>query len=372
VGKSVTLEGEAEPDAVSLMGLANQGSLGVARCELDPAIALPAFRLSCPFSEQDAQTVIEIAARRSNRVLMHVSARAMVRRAADAGLVYDVHTYGSVGSPAGVQGFRTALVEGINEARGKAGLPALTLESAESRDSDQLTLPYFQSAFGGNGADADTVALGLLAGWDVSGTIRDGGIFSGTVSGSRSAGRWLTEALATPMGRWSLLEPSMSRVAVGARLMEPSGALAIVTTYSLFESLDHRADENAVFAELTRVRLARGAQPPRRMPDDAALRSALAHIALHAQTSMEALQNALDRVVAEQQRPARGWVVETNDLRSIPFDGVLLAPGPIQVEVGVTHHKVPGGAWGQYAVIFMVIDNGPPAMTASLPGIIRR
>jgi hypothetical protein len=42
----------------------------------------------------------------------------------------------------------------------------------------------------------------------------------------------------------------------------------------------------------------------------------------------------------------------------------LLDARAAEVEVGVTHHKLPGGAWGQYAVLFVVFENGAPVMTA--------
>ncbi|HZU85560.1 MAG TPA: hypothetical protein VE987_21670 [Polyangiaceae bacterium] len=361
---SVTVDGELAFEASAVIGLASRGPLGVAECEPDRKVRLPAFRLSCPLSESDPLTVIDVVGRKPNQVLLHTSARLMVRRSPEAGRDYEVHAYGSVEPATDEQAFRSALVDGLNAARKQAGMGAVSLEVEQSRASDRLVVPFFESAFGGDDQAADTIALGLLAGWDVSGVIRDGGIYSSAATASRSAARFLTHALATPSGRWTLLEPSTTRIAVGARLVGSSAALAVVTTYAFFESPDHRADEELVFAELTKARRDHGLPAPRRVRSDKALETALGKVSLNAMTSMGALREVLDRVVGEQQRPARGWVVETTDLKNIPFESSLLSPGPLELEVGVTHHRPPGGAWGQYAVLFVVLENSAPGMTA--------
>jgi hypothetical protein len=363
-GSRVTLDGEVAFDTTVVLGLASQGDLGVALCENDGSVKLPAFRLSCPLATGDLQTRIDIVARKPSQVLLRPGTQLMVRRTRDAGLVYEAHVYGSREPAANAEAFRKTLVEGLNEARARAGLRPLQVEANESHDSDELVGRFFESAMGGRDSDADTVALGLLAGWDVAGMIRDAGVYSGVASGSRSPGRWLSEALDSPLARWTLLEPRMARIAVGAEVFEPSGAMAIVTTYALFESADHRADEDTVFETLTKMRTARGLAPPRRAPKDEALRTALSKVSMNALSSPAALNEALEQVAGEQRQAVRGWVVETGTLQQLPLDKTLLAPGPLEVEVGVTHHRIPGGAWGQYAVLFVILGDSVPSVTA--------
>jgi hypothetical protein len=156
----------------------------------------------------------------------------------------------------------------------------------------------------------------------------------------------------------------MSRVAVGAGALEPSGSVAVVTTYAFFESGDHKSDETAVFNELGKVRAAKGHAPPRRAANSGAMQSALAKVSVGAATTTEAMQEALQRLAHEQQRAVQGYMFETSDLKQLPFPDVLLTPGSIEVEVGVTHYKAPGGAWGQYAVFFAIYDAGVPTQTA--------
>jgi hypothetical protein len=355
--------GEVAPDAVAAIGFANQGALGVARCEPDLSVTLPSFRLSCPFAADDAQTRIEISTRRTGQVLVHQSLQLLVRRTTDAGLEYEARPYGAVESAPSPEAFRRALVAGLNEARRDAGARPLALEENESRDSDQLIAQFFDSSLHGHDEDADTVALGLLAGWDVGGAIRDGGFFSAIAAGSRSPGRWLTEALGSPLGRWSLLDANRARVAIGSALVAPMGAMALVTTYAFFESSDHRADEDAVFEGLARARKARGVAPPTRAPRDAQLERALSAVMINAASSGAALRQVMQHLATDQHRSVEGWTLETSDIQSIPFGDALLAPGPLRVQIGVTHHKAPGGAWAQYAVLIAILREGSDGST---------
>ncbi|HXN32166.1 MAG TPA: hypothetical protein VN894_09900 [Polyangiaceae bacterium] len=356
-GASVTLEGDAAPDASFVMGFATQGAFGVALCEPDSTVKAPMFRLSCPVADGDLQTRIEIGTRKAGQVLMRGSLQLLVRRQSDAGLVYEARPYGSVAPAANAGAFRSALVDGLNAARAEAGVRALALEPNQSRDNDALVSPYFDSALRGNAEEVDTMALGLLAGWDVGGTIRDGGFYSELAVASRSPGRWLTHALASPFGRWSLLDSNMARVAIGAGVIEPSGVMALVTTYAFFESSDHHPDEDTVFERLARARKEHGAPPPSRVPSDATLDRALSKILINAASSAKALHEVMQHIASDERRSVSGWYVETSDLKDLPFTDDLLARRPLEVQIGVTHHKAPGGAWGQYAVLIAIMGN---------------
>jgi hypothetical protein len=72
---------------------------------------------------------------------------------------------------------------------------------------------------------------------------------------------------------------------------------------------------------------------------------------------MTALDEVMRHIVYDEHRNVRGWVVETSDLKQLPFTDDLLARKPLEVQIGVTHHKAPGGAWGQYAVLIAIRGN---------------
>jgi hypothetical protein len=366
-GTSVTLEGHVSAEAAFALALVNQGTSGVAACEPDRRVALPHFRVTCPFSANDAQTRIEIATRKPNRVMMDTELTALVRHSDDAGLTYEPVTRGSDAVATDAAAFELALFGQLNDVRHAAGVPPFTLEPKQSDVNQRLAPHLYQASLEGNTDLEDRIGLGVLAGWDVGGVIRDGGMHWGSVTSTRSPGRYLSYALESPFARFVLLDPSMTRVAIGASALPPTGAVALLTTYAFFKSTDHSADENAVFAELNKRRHALGHGPAKRVAREVALDTALARVATHTDTTENAMQEAMARVVENERTSVRGWVVETSDLRQIPWSDLLLNRDPLSVEVGVTHYKAPGGAWGQYALIF-IIREASSMNTAKMQG----
>jgi len=156
----------------------------------------------------------------------------------------------------------------------------------------------------------------------------------------------------------------------GNAALEPAGVMALITTYAFFESQDHRADEASVFEELGKVRQARGLPALRRVASDPALRSALSLVATNARPSGEALQEAMERIANERHCGVSGYVLETSDLHHLSFSDELLSANASDVEVGVTHYKARGGAWGQYAILFVGLQGAaaPTKSALAAPG----
>ncbi len=400
-GNTFTLEGQAGADAAWVLGFVNHGQYGVRRCESDRTIKAPAFRVTCPMAAEDEQTWVEIVAKRQGQVLLNGVLNVLVRRRItdsnvadladgnsangnsadspdvagganvadgnsadgsggnpDASLTYTAARYGDSHPVHSEDGFRRAVLLGLNQVRKQAGLSTLTFESVQSRTNQQLVPHFFDAAFSGDTERTDLIALGLLAGWDVNGMIRDGGIYSGFLTSTRDAGKWLGYALDRPVGRWVLLEPHMSRVAIGGHVGKPSGLMALITTYSFFGSGNQSEDRDQVVRALMKTRAARKLPTANILPPGPSLEAALASIASGEATSGDALEDALESIVQNQGRSVSGWVVETNDLRHIPFQDSLLQPSAVDIMVGVTHYKPEGGAWGQYAVLFVTFGDG--------------
>jgi len=357
-GSSVTLSGELRAPAEYIVALATKGAYGVARCEADPLQRLPAFRITCPIADGDPATRIEIATKEQGRVLLEGAAALEVRHDEQAELQYNAGAYGDNQTVANSDQFRKALIADLNQVRKTAGLQPFVLESRQSITNDKMAPFLYQTMFNGDDQQGTTITLGLLAGWDVHGLIRDGGIFCSSVNSVRNPSRWLTQALNSPLGRWVLLEPSMSRIGVGASELTPAGEMALVTTYSFFETNDHAADEATVIAELDRERQARGLSPVHRVASDSAMQKALRQINTNATTSSEALDNVMKETVALRNQGVSGYLVETTDVRQMKFDPSYLTASTLDLEVGVTHYRAPGAAWGQYAVLFVVVNHG--------------
>jgi hypothetical protein len=368
VGDHVTLSGTLRGGAEYVFALANQGPYGVARCELDAMQRLPDFRITCPLAAGDPATRIEITTKQTGRVLLDAVAQVEVRRDEHANPQYEAAAYGTNQAVATSAQFRTALLADLNRVRAAAGLRPFTLEPTQSITDERLAPYLFQTIRSGDDRQMSTIALGLLAGWDVKGLIRDGGIFCRWVNTSRNPSRWLTQALDTPLGRWVLLEPGMSRIGIGASELEPSGEMAVVTTYAFFENTEHQSDEETVLAELDRQRRAHGAAPAHRIASDPTLRKALRQVHDNAASSYSALSEVVQEASFTSQREVGGYVVETSDVKLMKFDPMLLTASTLDLELGVTHYRAPGAAWGQYVVLFVVVGHGAPTREAKRAG----
>ena len=278
---------------------------------------------------------------------------------------YVAGAYGANQTVASSAQFRTALLADLNKVRVAAQLTPFTLETQQSVTDERMAPHLYQAFREGNDQKLSTITLGLLAGWDVrSGLIRNGGFFSRTINTARNPSRWLTQALDSPLGRWVLLEPSMSRIGIGATEINPSGEMALVSTYAFFDQTDHKAEELAVLVELNRLRKAHGAAPLRRVVGDAALSDALTQVSASKLNSTTALNDVMQRAVDTTGASVRGYVVETTDVKLMKWDPLLIESSTLDVELGVTHYRAPGAAWGQYVVLFVVLNHGNPVREA--------
>jgi hypothetical protein len=366
-GDSVTVEGVVSSGSSFALALVGQGATGWNVCEPDRRLKLPQFRVSCPVLAGDELARVEVVTQKPGRVLMETEIRALVRRSDEAGLDYAPQTPAAMSAApaADALAFQTVLFSALNDVRKSAGIGPLLLEAKQSEVNQKLVPHFFEAAFTGQDEIVDRIGLGVLAGWDVNGLIRDGGVYSGIVTSTRSPARFLAYALESPFGRSILLDPQMTRVAIGAAGLDPSGAMALVTTYSFFQSRDHSADETKLFTELTKRRQARGHTAPHRVPRERALERALARIAENDATPDEALEAAMQEVNAAESIGVSGFVAETADLRQMPWSDRILDKEPLDVEIGVTHYKAPGGAWGQFVVLVLVREGGAGEMASA-------
>ena len=84
------------------------------------------------------------------------------------------------------------------------------------------------------------------------------------------------------------------------------------------------------------------------------MQSALRDVSNNAITSA----TALDQVMSDHGNRAAGYVVETTDIKQLHFDPVLVESSTLEVEIGVTHYRAPGAAWGQFVVLFLITEHG--------------
>lgn len=360
----ITITGDVLAAAGFVQGFVTQGSFGVRACESDRAVPMPAFRLTCPVLPSDEASRVEITTGSPGAQAFHLVARLLVPHREPARLTYSLEPVAAVARPSDAADFRAGVVQALNEARTHGAARALIYEPIQSAANERL-VPRFAKAFlSGDGQTLERIEQGLIAGWDVAGTIRKGAICSALTESATTSARLVAKILRSPLARWKLLDPRMSRIAVGTAALDPSGRAALIATYRLFEPGDDAADEEAVYAELGELRRVRGLPPVERIPSDPALIDALAKARSQSLPSALALDGALHEMSQNQGLAFTGSVVETSDLEHLTFpEAVVTSKGVL--EIGVTHYRAPGAAWGQH-VIFLV---GLPRTGRHLAGV---
>jgi hypothetical protein len=254
---------------------------------------------------------------------------------------------------------RDVTLDRLNAVRRSAKLRPLMLAAKQSQENARVAGTIFDASITGDAQTRDRAVIGLLAGWDVEGgTIRDGHFFLGAAAPTRDATAWLDAAIERPIGRLALLDPVARQIAVGPAIPQDAPALgAAVTTYALFESDDHAADERQFFRALAAARAARGLPPPKRVGGMDEVRAELADVLRRGKQPMAALSDLLRVAVSRTRSSVNGYVLETTDPSHVDFPPALLRAGLLDVVVAVTHHRAPGAAWGQYVIFVLILDD---------------
>ncbi len=358
--RMVTLRGTTRTtNYESIVGLVNQGEHGVEPCTSNPRFKPPRFVITCKLAPGDPFAWVELLGHVKGRFLDMAIADIIVHEGDGRGVSYAVRNSGPpspIKDAADVEG---TLIERLNRVRAVAKLAPLARAAKQSRENTRLAGTLLDAQLAHDEATADRIGRGLLAGWEVDGLIRGGHFFLGTAP-TRDLTVWLDYALESPIGRFTLLDPTARQVAVGPALPGDIPALgAVVTTYSLFESDDHSADEARVLQNLARARAAVGAPVPVRVEGLAKLTAEAALVQKKGKEPFDALGDILEAAVEGSGQNVHGWVMETSDLEYLDFPPELLAQGELKVVIGVTHHRAPGAAWGQYVVFALAIGGQP-------------
>jgi hypothetical protein len=365
-GGGWVLRGEVLAPAAHLEALVTQGRLGYAECTSDPAVALPRFAFACPASADDASAWIEIAAFPAGRVLGESVVEVQVVTAGKPEATY-VHAQAAPrGGPRDPASLAVALVDRLNAVRREGGLGAVRLSPAETRKAVVLA-PHYFAALGGHGdvTVADKIALGLQAGWDVEGVVRDGHFTSGR-GDAQNPDDLLDLACAGPFGRRALLDPQVQAVAVGT-VVSGDALGAVLGTYSLLDTRRSQDEANAVMARLTLLRQGRHLAAPTAVPQLASLLAKAAEQARAGQDPSDTMHWLLQSA-ADQARGMRVhvWVAQALAVDRLDFPAELLGERALAVAVGVAHHKPAGEPWARLVVFFVTVDEPAANNTAAI------
>jgi hypothetical protein len=355
----ITVEGETREAAEYFGGYANHGAVGVEHCLVDPSLHRPRFRFVCRVDSADESAWIDLLYATPGRVVAKPFARVLARRRSGQSIPFHAAVAAKPGRIEREEDFAPAVLVELNRIRLQAGLPPARLAEAESKTAAQLAKAYIASEANGNREEADTIALGMIAGWQVDdGMIRDGSFVASSVPGSNDAGLWLSIALSMPLARESLLGRTVEEVSFGPTLIaDPPGLGAIMAGYQFYHGNDHALDVKRLFARVLAARQRLSLPPPRRLIDvQQAMLDQLARVYEGKQQPMEALQSVLRMGTRAYGENMKGYAVELISLDELEIPESVLKLKNLDLEIGVTHHKPKGAAWGQLVVLVAFLD----------------
>ncbi|MFO0592089.1 MAG: hypothetical protein U0441_31390 [Polyangiaceae bacterium] len=368
-GGKVVLRGELLSTAATVLGLVTRGRFGYEQCVRDVDLQLPKFAIECPVSPDDPTARIEVAAFQEGRELGDRVIDLGVYPAGKLDLEY-THTAASSDALPEGDALPAAMLKGINDVRASAGLPAVTSSAAESRTAAQLAPYYFASLQTGDAGVSDKVALGLLAGWDVEGQVREGH-FGAVWSYERDVQSLVEAAIASPFGRETLLDPRASRVALGPVIDKEGKAFgAVFSTYSLIDATGQADSASAVLARLTKLR----GKIKRPAPAIASeLDPVLADVTARVETGLS-LEEALKRTTSKsieliRRGSVKSYVATASSVDKLEFPSEILATSDLRLGVAVARYRPEGSPWTRLAVFFVILQEPPgPTNTASRGG----
>jgi hypothetical protein len=330
----------------------------VAPCEIDPSVALPYFRSRCVGDPTDSLAWIEVVAFPQDRFLGHSIARVLVSPSGTPGNTWRRvrHT-----SPEGTaSSFEQSFASRVNEIRTRAKLAPLQLEAEQSRTAEKVAPHYFASTIGKtkDASTADLIALGMMAGWDVSGgAIRSGSFNSDVAYGTTDVSELVTQMLTYPSGRSSLLNPESRLLAVGQLPANESRSIAaLASTYVLMEPKPLKEEQLLVLQEFNRQRAVLGLEPAVWMSGPKDLEQDSAN-SIGSGWSPDDVMNGMLSSVANIMGRTYGWTLGTSDLAHIKFPDKLLRAPKLPVLITVGHFKSPATPWATYAIIIITPES---------------
>jgi hypothetical protein len=354
---SLHIQGRLLESTGWLRGYASVGALGSSTCAATPrsTAVLPDFDLQCPLGKDDAYAVFDMVAAPPNAIMGREVLSLVVPVNGEIPANYT--SIAVSGAPSAKEGLLTQ----INAVR--ANLKKVNLEEvpAQSRTANVLVPHFFAASVDENTPKLELITLGLMAGWDVPGPIRDAHLLSFRGTRGDNAPSFLSELLFFPSNRSILLDPDARRVAVATMQDGKSKAVfGLVTTYSIFEPREYGSIEMGLLDELDRQRQAHGKKPVERVggeETDRVLEPIMAKLTRGEMSPMGGLQEVLEMYSSRLHRPFQGMVYSSMviDGWRPTYEGPLVELDGVAVTAKVGFFVGEGANWGQYVtyLVFM-------------------
>lgn len=343
---AITLHGTAEPTAADLVGVVTQGELGAAPCVDLHLRALPQYDLRCPVQATDDSAWISVAMRAKGRLLSQELRRVLVWPSRRPSTAWTVPQIIPPGVPSTVEG----LTAQVNALRAGAGLRPLELSANQSADLHEVAPFLFQAVVSSDGATADQLGLGIIAGWHVEKDITYGN-FCAEVAEHDDGSLLLTHALNSPSTRALLFDPKATLLGLGT--YQEAGGLGVV--FSVYRGLElpvFPASVEPLVQQLNaaRAKHSRGPVKWTRLPANAELGIAGALAARKLEVP-EALSGFLEATVAATGRGAQGFSVEMESLEEVPWPADLINAEQVELSLVAAPVRRPRAPWAHFVVM---------------------
>ncbi len=361
---NIQLRGQINSPTARVSVLVAKGDRDVARCTLDPKVAAPSFSATCAVDRNDPVAWLEVVRFQEGRL---VGSSVLEGNVYPAGKVLSVYEEAAP-PPDGAGAPAERFAQAVNGVRSKLGISALTLDSGETQTSSGLAPHYFASASGSAPTNlADTVALGLMAGWDVGGAVREGRFGSYQIPGSSRPEDLARYALERPAGRVLLLDPSSSRLAVGLVGHDGrggKGVAAVAATYATVEPRPQAELGKLVLDRFDAARAAKGLPPVTRMPlldKDAETAAGWVESGIQPDAAMDGF---MKRVVEQTQTDVRGMAGLVPSLEGLEPPAELVKTPKLALAVSVASYRPEGSPWVMWVVLWVAL--APRELTAGV------
>lgn len=360
----VTVKGTLRVPAATLLARVNRGRFESKECTPDDWVLLPDFSFSCAVDPADALARIEVFSYPPERILGHSIAGILV---APSGKTLTGTFQRFV--PKTPTDPKAALADGflaaLNGVRREAGLLDVRATEAQTAMAHRVAPHYFAGEEArtkeARDAVADVVALGMLAGWSVDGTVHNGMLASAWTSDTGDPARLLASMLESPSGRAVLLDVDADVIAIGA-VQQPDRHFlgALVTVYRLFEYVQPDARIRTVLARMDVLRAEKG------QPETTFIKG----LAAETDAAMNAVEKdhldpaiALDRLLqgasVKARKSMRGYVIEARTLDDFRLPADYTEAAFLPVAVAVAYHRPEGEPWGRWVIMVATFASEP-------------
>lgn len=360
-GDAFELRGRVRGEAESIVAMINRGRFGVAECVTVGNPVPPAFHFRCAPDPADRSAWVSLIFNRPGRFLSTQALDALVWPTGGGDVPeFRRYEYTAPRRITDLALFTSAVREDLNEVRARAKVPPLEIEIAQSATASRVAPHLFAATVGeADEQVADLAALGLLAGWDVEGMIRSGGLAFTAVPDTDDLALLLSAALEEPLSRSTLLDPEATRLAVGSLSGDLDGIpylAAVFTSFVLFDADSRDGDADELFARLSAARQGRERRAPYRLVRVWMDAMQAAERVSRGEEAKYVMDDLLEQSVDTLQSNVSGWWAETSALEDFEFPQELIDAPVLGTAIGVSHRKGPEDAWGRYLVVVVSVS----------------